>query len=119
MSNELEREIHLYAQFECEQRSQETQKLRELTQRNTLVAWATMTKKQNVKAYLPVVVDGEEVWSADIVKAVYCSCTQEIERLRWAKSDEAFDTRLNLVRGIFVPIVCLADPSLEMRDLRG
>ncbi|KIK02682.1 hypothetical protein K443DRAFT_5958 [Laccaria amethystina LaAM-08-1] len=44
-----------------------------------LAAWATMMQKENIKAYRAVVVD-EEVWSAEV-----------------AKSDEAFDLRLNLV----------------------
>jgi hypothetical protein len=99
MSNELERELLLYDEFEREQRSQETQKLRELTKRNTLASWDAMTRKQKIKAYCAVVVDGEEVWSPDVVKAVYCSCTRELARLRQAKSDDAFDSRLNLVRG--------------------
>lgn len=59
-----------------------------------------MTKKPKVEAYLAVVHGGKKVWSEDIVKAVYCSCTQEIDRLRTAKSDEAFDAKLNLVRGL-------------------
>ena len=67
-----------------------------------LVAWATMTKKQKIKAYLTVVVD-EKVWSVDIVKVVYCSCLQEIKCLHMAKSDKAFDMTLNLVRGILFP----------------
>jgi len=100
MSNELEHELLLYDQFECEQRSQETQKLRDIIKLNTLVAWAAMTKKQQVKSYLTVVVDEEEVWLVDIVKAVYCSCMQEIEHLHVARSDEVFDVTLNLVRGI-------------------
>ena len=99
MSTELEREIQLYEQFEREQRLQETQKLRELTKHNRLNTWATMTKKQQVKTYCAMVVDGEEVLSADVVEAVYCSCMQEIQRLCTAKSDEAFDMKLNLVRG--------------------
>ena len=102
MSNDLEREILLFDQFEREQRSQETQKLRELTEHNTRAAWAAMTKKQNIKAYRAMVVDGEEVWSVDVVKAVYCSSMQEIKRLHKAKSDEAFDAKLNLVRGSLV-----------------
>jgi len=69
-----------------------------------------MTKKQGIKAYLPLVVDEEEVWSADVVKAIYCSCTQEIDRLRTTKSDEAFDARLNLVRGPLVSITSFPDP---------
>jgi len=100
MSNELEHKLLLYNQFECEQWSQETQKLCDIIKLNTLVTWAAMTKKQQVKLYLAVVVDEEEVWSADIVKAVYCSCTQEIEHLRVARSDEVFDVMLNLVRRI-------------------
>jgi len=59
-----------------------------------------MTKKQQVKSYLAVVIDEEEEWLADIVKAVYCSCMQEIECLCMARSDEAFNATLNLVRGI-------------------
>jgi hypothetical protein len=35
----------------------------------------------------------------NVVRAVFCTSTQEIERLREAKSDEAFDLKLNLVRG--------------------
>jgi len=100
MSNELEHKLLLYDQFEREQQSQETQKLHDIIKLNMLVTWATMTKKQQVKTYLAVVVNKEEVWSVDIMKAVYCSCTQEIECLHMAKSDEAFDTTLNLVRGI-------------------
>ena len=80
MSTELEREIQLYEQFEREQRSQETQKLRELSRHSRLTAWAAMAKKHNIKTYRAVVVDGEEVLSADVVQAVYCSCTQEIQR---------------------------------------
>jgi len=114
MSNKLERELLLYDQFEREQQSQETQKLRDIVKLNTLVAWAAMTKKQQVKLYLAVVVDEEEVWSADIVKAVYCSCMQEIERLHVARSDEAFNVSLNLVRGIVFPNVLLFDFSLDM-----
>jgi len=114
MSNELERELLLYDQFEHEQQSQETQKLHDIIKLNTLVAWATMTKKQQVKSYLAVVVDEEEVWSADIVKAVYCSCMQEIECLCVARSDEAFDMSLNLVRGIMFHNVLLFDLSLDM-----
>ena len=97
MSNELKRELQLYDQFEHEQRSEETQKLREFTKRQTLAAWAAMTKKQKIKAYHAIVVDKEEVWSADVVQAVYCSCTQELERLQVAKSNEAFDAKLKLV----------------------
>jgi len=100
MSNELEHELLLYDQFKREQRSQETQKLCDIIKLNTLVAWAAMTKKQQVKLYLTVVVDEEEVWLVDIVKAVYCSCMQEIEHLHVARSDEVFDVTLNLVRGI-------------------
>jgi hypothetical protein len=99
MSNELKRELLLYDQLEREQRSQETQKLLELKKHNSLAAWAAMTKKQKIKTYRAVVVDGEEVWSADVVRAVFCTSTQEIKRLREAKSDEAFDPKLNLVRG--------------------
>jgi len=114
MSNELEHELLLYDQFKHEQQSQETQKLRDIIKLNTLVTWATMMKKQQVKSYLTVVVDEEEVWSADIVKAVYCSCMQEIEHLHVARSDEAFDMSLNLVRGIVFHNVLLFDLSLDM-----
>jgi len=114
MSNELERKLLLYDQFKREQWSQETQKLRDIIKLNTLVAWAAMTKKQQVKSYLAVVVDEEEVWSVDIVKAVYCSCMQEIECLHVVRSDEAFDVLLNLVRGIVFHNILLFDLSLDM-----
>jgi hypothetical protein len=118
MSNELERELLLYEQFEREQRSQETQNLLELKKHYSLAAWAAMTKKQNIKAYRAVAVDGEEVWSADVVRAVYCDATQEIDRLRKAKSDEAFDLRLNLVRGSSISSSCPVNFSLGVRGLR-
>jgi len=102
MSNKLKHEILLYNQFKHEQWSQETQKLHEIIKINMLVTWAAMTKKQQVNTYLAVVVDKEEVWSADVVKAMYCSCMQEIEHLYMAKSDEAFNATLNLVRGILL-----------------
>jgi hypothetical protein len=77
MSNELERELLLYEQFEREQRSQETQNLLELKKHNSLAAWAAMTKKQNIKAYRAVAVDGEEVTSMyhfyDIIQASACT----------------------------------------------
>ena len=114
MSNELKHELLLYDQFEHEQQLQETQKLCDIIKLNTLVAWAAMMKKQQVKSYLAVVVDEEEVWSADIMKAVYCSCTQEIECLRVVRSDEAFNMSLNLVRGIVFHNVLLFDLSLDM-----
>jgi hypothetical protein len=119
MSNELEREIQLYNQFECDQRSSETQKLRELSKRSSLAAWAAMTRKQKIKSYLPVVVDEEELWSSEVVKAVYCDCTWEIERLRQVKSDEAFDAKLNLVSGSLLRQFILLTHSLGMRELRG
>jgi len=100
MSNELECKLLLYNQFEHEQWSQETQKLCDIIKINMLVTWAAMMKKQQVKTYLAVVVEEEEVWSADIMKAVYCSCMQEIEHLYMVNSDEAFNMMLNLVRGI-------------------
>ncbi|KIJ91434.1 hypothetical protein K443DRAFT_14400 [Laccaria amethystina LaAM-08-1] len=56
-----------------------------------------MMKKQNIKTYRAVVVDEEEVWSGDVMRVVYCSVTQEIDRLHKAKSDEAFDLKLTLV----------------------
>jgi hypothetical protein len=102
MSNKLERELLLYDQFKHEQWSQETQKLFELKKHKSLAAWAAMTKKQEIKTYRAVVVDGEEVWSADVVRAVFCTSTQEIERLHEVKSDEAFDPKLNLVRGFLI-----------------
>jgi hypothetical protein len=118
MSNDLEREILLFDQFEREQRSQETQKLFEFTKHNTRVAWAAMTKKQNIKTYRAVMVDEEEIWSADVVRAVFCSATQEIDRLRKAKSDEAFDPKLNLVRGSSITSSCFSNSLLGMRALR-
>jgi hypothetical protein len=45
MSNELERELLSYDQFEREQRSQETQELLKLKKHNSLAAWAAMTKE--------------------------------------------------------------------------
>jgi len=97
MSNELERKIQIFDQFERDQRSQETQKLLEFVKQNIQVAWAAMTKKQCVKSYLPIEDGGRVVWSAEVVEAVYCSCMQEIEHLCQEKSDEAFDPKLNLV----------------------
>jgi preprotein translocase subunit SecD len=118
MSNNLEREILLFDQFKREQRSQETQKLFEFMKYNTRVAWAAMTKKQNIKTYCAVVVDEEEIWSADVVRVVFCSATQEIDRLRKAKSDEAFDLKLNLVRGSSITSSCFSNSLLGMRELR-
>ena len=97
MSNELEREIQIFDQFECNQWSQETQKLLEFVKQNIQVAWAAMTKKQCIKSYLPIKDSGRVVWLAEVVEAVYCSCMQEIECLHQEKSDEAFDPKLNLV----------------------
>lgn len=120
MRNELEREILLYDQYQREQRALEATKLREFTKRNALVAWDAMTKKLKVRAYRAVVDGEDEVWSEDIVKAVYCSCTQEIDRLRAEKSNEAFDPELNLVTGFVHMVVLLyADSSLDMRSLQG
>ena len=90
MSNELERELALYDEFERNRRSQETQQLLEFSRRNTLAAWALMTKKQRVLSYRAIVEKGKEVWSSKVVEAVYCSCMQEMERLRTEKSDEAY-----------------------------
>jgi len=56
-----------------------------------------MMKKQCVKSYLPIKDGGRVVWSAEVMEAVYCSCTQEIEHLHQEKSNEAFDPKLNLV----------------------
>ena len=72
-------------------------------------------KKLKVKAYRAVVDGEDEVWLEDIVKAVYCSCTQEIDRLHAKKSNEAFDPKLNLVTGFVHMVVLLyADSSLDM-----
>ena len=91
MSNELENELQLFDQFEHEQKTQEVSQLREFAYGNTLAAWDAMTKKQEVKVYHAMVDDdGEEVWSKEVVKALYCSCKKELERLCAAKSDEAF-----------------------------
>jgi len=97
MSNELECEIQIFDQFERNQQSQETQKLLEFVKQNIQVAWAAMMKKQHVKSYLPIKDGGRVVWSAEVMEAVYCSCTQEIECLHQEKSDEVFDPKLNLV----------------------
>ena len=79
-----------------------------------------MTKTLKVKTYRAVVDGEDEVWSEDIVKAVYCSCTQEIDCLRAEKSNEVFDPKLNLVMGFVHMVVLLfADSSLDMRALRG
>jgi hypothetical protein len=118
MSNNLERKILLFNQFKHEQRSQETQKLFEFTKYNMRVAWAAMTKKQNIKTYRAVVIDKEEIWSADIVRAVFCSATQEIDCLRKAKSDEAFNPNLNLVRGFSITSSCFFNSLLGMQELR-
>jgi hypothetical protein len=91
---------------------QETQNLLELKKHNSLAAWAAMTKKQNIKAYRAVAVDGEEVWSADVMRAVYCDAMQEIDHLCKVKSDEAFDLRLNLVRGSSISSLCPVNFSL-------
>jgi len=97
MSNKLECEIQIFDQFERDQQSQETQKLLEFIKQNIQVAWATMTKKQRIKSYLPIEDGGRVVWSVEVVEVVYCSCMQEIEHLHQEKSDEAFDPKLNLV----------------------
>ena len=44
-----------------------------------------MTKKLEVTLYDTVVVDGREVWSEVVVKAIFCSCLQEIECVCWQK----------------------------------
>jgi hypothetical protein len=84
---------------------------------NMLAAWATMMQKENIKAYRAVVVD-EEVWSAEVVRVVYCSGMQEIDCLCKAKSDEAFDLRLNLVRASSITSSCSANFLLGMQGLR-
>jgi hypothetical protein len=119
MSTELECELQLYDQFEHNQRLEETQKLRKLEKRNILASWAAMTKKQEVKAYYPVVVDEEEVWSTDVMKAVYCNCMQEIEHLRNTKSDEAFDARLNLVRRFCSSYNAFPDSPSGVQELQS
>ena len=46
MSNEIKCKLQLYNKFKCNQWSQEAQKLLKLIQKNTLVTWTAMTKKQ-------------------------------------------------------------------------
>ncbi|EDR03238.1 uncharacterized protein LACBIDRAFT_331665 [Laccaria bicolor S238N-H82] len=59
----------------------------------------TMGKKLQVKLCRAVTVGGKEVWLADLVRIIFCSCKQEVERLGKAKTHEAFQVNVLYVKG--------------------
>ncbi|EDR02725.1 uncharacterized protein LACBIDRAFT_332256 [Laccaria bicolor S238N-H82] len=90
MSNELERELILYNEFERTQRATEAERLLQFTQRQQRARVDAMVKKTQIKSCRAVTEEGKEVWSAELVKVMFSTCAEEIERLGKAKTPEAF-----------------------------
>ena len=84
MSNELEWELQLYSKFKCNQQCHEAQQLSKL-KKTSHTSWDTMTKKLGVKSYYVIVVEGKEIWSEAVVKAIFCLCTQEVKSVQKVK----------------------------------
>ncbi|EDR05335.1 uncharacterized protein LACBIDRAFT_303191 [Laccaria bicolor S238N-H82] len=90
MSNELERELILYNEFERTQRATEAERLLQFTQRQQRARVDAMVKKAHVKSCRAVTEEGKEVWPAELVKVIFSTCAEETERLGKAKTPEAF-----------------------------
>lgn len=106
MSNELERELLLYTEFEQVQRSTEVQRLAQFTREQQKASWNAMAQKLQVKSCRAVTEGGKEVWSAKLVRLIFCSCKQEVARLAKAKTHEAFGVKVKCSSCMSKEVLC-------------